>query len=320
MWPFSWGNNYNRAIEPTKSFSLAVGGVHPGRDELVIYDEMDHERDLSDHQLDCLTNSDVLQIEARPDFDSYAAGDGVLLVAVAPGNATVTCLIDGVDLPDAYKVTIAPQRLIQILIAEAGTQINDESSFKDGVVTLESSSPTGNAIGAVIRNRINLIEANEMPNLFNVDYDTFNANPSASYYDSVISAPGQFAPTNPSDPQNKIFSDAQDRNFLDGDWRDAYDQAVLTAAGIYNAEIVDPTGGAFAFFSPTEEQWSIIGQAQINSAPELPEGCGVSNESFPAFAPLQIVIVEGIWTYEDKRPAFVFIRHRTENQPAVTSL
>jgi hypothetical protein len=55
----------------------------------------------------------------------------------------------------------------------------------------------------------------------------------------------------PDDPTHETYSNAQDRNFLDPATQLAYDQAVLTAAGIYNGDIKEFTGGAFAFLSPT---------------------------------------------------------------------
>lgn len=322
LWNPFWGgggDDDDRTIEPTLKFSLAIGGVAPGRDELVIYDESGQVMDLSSRQLNCLTDKNILHFEPRPDNDTYAEGSGMLIVPTEAGVATLTCLIDGVPLSDTYEVTISPQNLIQILLAEAGTQLKEEATVDDKVVQLESVSPTGNAIASVIRNRINLIEANGQPSLFSVDESAFDSNPDVSYYDAVISAPGQFSPTDPTDPGYQIFTDSADRNFLEKDWRTTYDQAVLTAAGVYNDDTNDPAGGAFAFLSPTLEQWLVISEALASGTLDMPEASGVSDDNFPAFAPLQILVLNGTWTYEDGRPAFIFMRHRTADKPAVTN-
>ena len=320
-WDRLWsGDDDGRIIEKTNKFSLAVGGVAPGRDELVLFDETGNIRDLSEHQLDCASDKGIITLSARPGTGSLAEGSGALIVPNEAGIASVTCSIDGVPLSDTYEVIVSPQDLIRILVAEAGTQLADEASLKDDILELTSASPTGNAIGAVIRNRIDLIEANGETDLFSVDAALFEANPTASYYEAVITAPFQFSPTYPLDSNFKIFSEALDRNFLEEDWLIAYDQAVLTAAGIYSDETKDPTEGSFAFFSPTVEQWLVINEALNSGTTVLPDGCGVSDETFPALAPVQIVMVGGIWTYEDGMPAFVFVRHRIASEAAVINL
>ncbi len=324
MGPF-WGgggddDEEERKIEETYTFSLAVGGVAPGRAELVLFDDEGRAMDLSKRQIYCLTDKNIIHFEPRPGNSTYAEGSGVLIVPTEAGTAKVTCFLDGAPLEDTYAVTVSPQNLIQILMAEAGTQLKDEAAMDDDIVRLESISPTGNAIAAVIRNRINLIEANDAPALFSVDAAAFEADPDVSYYDSVIMAPGQFSPTNSADTGNEIFTDAADRNFIEKEWRAAYDQAVLTAAGVYNQSTTDPTGNAFAFLSPTAEQWLVINEALASGTLELPANCGVTDDNFPEFAPLQIFVLYGTWTYDDLRPAFVFVRNRTADRPAVTNL
>lgn len=319
LWnPFGGGGGEKRTIEYTTKFSLAVGGVASGRDELVFFDENNRVRDLSDRKIDCTADEDIVHFGPRPGNDTIAKGSGVLIVPTEAGIATVTCFIDDAPVDDKYKIIVSPQNLIQILLAEAGAQLADEATTDDKVVGLESESVTGNAIATVIRNRIDLIKSNGEPELFSVDAAEFDADPNISYYDAVITAPGQFSPTNPSDPSYEIFNLAEDREFLEDDWHVAYDQAVLTSAGIYDEDIADPTGGAFAFLSPTAEQWTIISEALSSGTLDMPEGAGVTDDNFPAFAPLQIVIVDGTWRYDDGRPAFIFIRHRSADKPAVT--
>ncbi len=314
------GDVNERKIEQTFKFSLATGGVAPGRDELVLFESSGMVMDLSSRQFNCLTDKDILHFEPRPGNDTYSGGSGVLIVPTASGIATVTCLLDGVPLSDTYQVTIAPQNLIQILVAEAGAQLAGEAELDGASVKLISSSSTGNAIASVIRNRIKLIEEENDPSLFNADETEFEADPDVSYYDAVITAPNQFSPVNPLDVNYETYKDAEDRNFLADEVRTAYDQAVLTAAYVYNDEIEDPTGGAFAFRSPTTNEWTNISEWLATGATTLPPDSGVTDANYPAFAPVQIVVLKSVWTYDDGRPAFIFIRERAASSPAVTDL
>lgn len=310
----------DREIEYTTKFSLAIGGVMPGRDELVIFDDFGYARDLSGTVFSCTPDKDIVQIQPRPGNDTFADGSGVLLVPTREGVATVSCFVDGVATRDTYKVIVSPQNLIQILVAEAGGQLFDEGDKQDGRVKLTSESPTGDAVAAVIRNRTKLIEEEDNPSLFNANYDLFYEDPDASYYDAVIMAPGQFSPTSDLDINYLIFTAAEDRNFLDEDRHDAYDQAVLTAAGIFSEETKDPTNGAFAFRSPSAEEWVLIDDALKTEAAALPDGCGVRDSDYPALAPVQILILNSTWKYEDGRPAFIFVRKMPGVEPAVISL
>lgn len=304
-----------RVIEPTSTFALAIGGVDPGRDELVLTRDF-----VAGDVLVCSADPPILLFYNRSGFDSGTAGGGYQMIPTEEGLAAVTCSISGVALEDTYEVTIPPQSLIQILLGEARTQLDDEATIEDGHVTLTSSSPTATAIGAVIRNRIQLIEDADDSSLFEADNTAYNANPPVSLYDAVIAAPNQFSPTDPTDPSYDIFNDAQDRNFLDATWLAAYDQAVLSATAIFNEDDLDPTGDAFAFRSPTDEEWIIIDEALNSQTAILPEGTGVTDDNFPAFAPVHIVIVPDVWTYDDGRPAFIFVRSRTATDPAVTNI
>lgn len=317
-WPSS---QPDRIVEATEKFSLATGGVAPGRDELVIYDQNGNPRDFSGQTLECEADDDIVQLGPRPDYNSAAEGSGVLIVATAPGVTAIRCSADGTLLEEVYEVTIPPQSLIQIIMAEAGRQLDEEAQIDEDlgseVVSLDSQSPTGDGIGSVIRNRIELINTQGNPALFGAEDEKYTNDPPASYYEAVIMAENQFSPTDPSDPSHDVFDDAQDRNFLQDSWLIAYDQAVLTAAGVFNGDIEDPTGGAFAFRSPTQEQWDVLAQ-NIGGA-YIPEGSGFSDSSFPALAPIQILIHPEVWTYDDGRPSFVFARERSDSDPAIVN-
>lgn len=332
FWPFGGGGGDggggnpaipNRVIDPTMKFALAVGGVAPGRDELVITEPNGDLRDFSGRTLECRADEGIVLIWTRPGFGSPAEGSGVLLVAVDAGVTAIRCSVDGVDLSEVYEVTIPPQNLIQILLAEAGEQIKDEADTeeRDGetVVKLDSASPTASALGNVIRNRINKINLSDNSDLFEADAHAYEENPPVSFYDAVILADGQFSPVDADDPSHENFDNAQDRNFLEGDWLIAYDQAVLTAAGIFNGDIADNTGGSFAFRSPTQSEWGVILGAWTTFSFTIPDGAGLSDANYPVFAPIQILIHPDIWTDHAKPPSFVFARERTAADYAVSN-
>jgi len=315
----------NRITEPTQKFSLAVGGVAPGRDELVLYDDYGNIRNFIGDPLVCTADDeDMIRLVVRPGYETVSEGSGVRIIALLPGVTAITCVIGDIDLDDIYEVTIPPQSLIQILVAEAATQLVDEAELDDDyedddVVSLTSSSPTGDAIGSVIRNRIEIINSEDDTSLFVADDSKYDEDPPASYYREVIFAANQFSPTNPEDPTYDILLDANDRDYLRGDELIAYDQAVITAAGVFNGDIADTTGWAFAFRSPTADEWELIGAAWNSGATELPEGVGFTDASFPALAPIQILIQPDVWTYDDGRPSFIFAREKESNEFAITN-
>lgn len=310
----------SRVIEPTAKFSLAIGGVAPGRDELVIYDENGNERDFSGQILACAPGDPILITRPRPDFDTEAEGSGVQLIATDPGVTALGCTIDGAEMEEKWEVTIPPQNLIQILVAEAREQIDDEAQIdEEGNVMLTSLSGTAGALGSVIRNRINLISANGDPALFAADARRYDIDPPASYYDEIITAQDQFSPVNPGDASHDTFDSAQDRNFLTEDLLRAYDQAVLTAAGIFNGDIADSTGGAFAFRSPNEDEWGAIATAWTLYYYWVPESTGFADANYPSLAPIQLLIHPDVWKYTDGRPSFVFARQRTLDNFAVVN-
>lgn len=326
--PFSSGGDDGRpeavparVIEATAKFALAVGGVAPGRDELVLRDSAGDARDLAGHTLECAPDDPILLMRPRPGFATQAEGSGVQMVAIAPGLTAVRCSVDGAEEAEVFEVTIPPQELIQILVAEAGQQLADEAQIDEasGAVALESDSPTAEALGSAIRNRVELTNSLDDPGLFEADARSYDADPPASYYEAIVVAAGQFSPTDPQDPSNAAFERAQDRNFLDGDWVVAYDQAVLTAAGIFNGDIADTTGGSFAFRSPSDDEWVSISGAWTVHSIELPTGAGFADATFPRLSPIQLLIHPNVWRYGDGRPAFVFARSRTEADYAIVN-
>lgn len=329
--PFSGGDDDDgrpsaipdRVTQPTSRFALAVGGVAPGRDELVVVGDDGEPRNLSGRALECTADDVIAQLRARPGYDTIAAGSGVQMVAVEPGVTAVRCRLEGEELPEVYEVTVPPQSLIQILVAEAAGQLREEATIEtvegEGVVALASRSPTGNALGSVIRNRIQKGNVRDDPGLFGALADEYDVAPPASYYDAVIMAERQFAPTDPADPSHATFDNAQDRNFLSGALRTAYDQAVITAAGIFNGDTFDSTGGSFAFRSPSQEEWSAVLAAWTSFSLETPERSGFSDADFPDLAPIQILIHPEVARDENDVPAFIFARQRIPVDLAVTN-
>ncbi|MFH0800048.1 MAG: hypothetical protein V2A66_07715 [Pseudomonadota bacterium] len=312
-----------RVIEATAKYSLAIGGVAPGRDEVVIYDASGDISDFGSRTLACAADSQIVFLRNRPGFDTPAAGSGVQVVAVEPGVTAVRCTLDGDAVGGVYEITVPPQNLIQILVAEAGAQLSAEakidSSSGSDAVALDSVSKTGDAIGSVIRNRIDKINIAKNPSLFSADPKAYDADAPVSYYDAVIEAAGQFSPVDPKDSSHAIFDKAQDRNFLDGDYVVAYDQAVIIAAGIFNGDISDSTGGSFAFRSPTAEEWTSVESAWTMLLSQVPADAGFSDATFPDLAPIQILIQPDVWKYPDGRPSFIFARSRTAADYAVVN-
>ncbi len=328
--PFSGGSDDrpevtpSRVTQPSKKYAVAVGGVMPGRDEIVIFDTSGNPRDFGTSTLTCTPDDSIIKLAARTGYDTEAAGSGVKVTAVSPGVTAVRCKLDSNDMSEVYEVTVPPQSLIQILVAEAGQQLSEEAKIDEDagadVVALDSSSPTAEALGSVIRNRIELINQKDRPALFNANPDDYDADPPASYYDAVIMAQGQFSPTAAADSSNDIFMEAERRAWLSGDERVAYDQAVITAAGIFNGDIADTAGSSFAFRTPTDDEWAAISQAFAVAAVNMPANAGFSDASFPDLDPIQILVLQDVWKYDDGRPAFVFARSRPENSYAVVNV
>lgn len=298
------------------NLTLALGGVREATDIVTINQALK----LLDFATD---DGDLFSMEVPNGKASYTEALGVRVLPKQEGIGYLTPKIDARAFAP-IQVTIPPQQLIQILLGEARTELTTEATLdSDGNVKVSSVSVTGDAIGAVIRNRVDLINEQEKPSLFVADPDVYASNPPVSYYDAIIEANNgtihQFSPVDPEDPSHDEFLDAANRGDLSKSLRKAYDQAVLTAAGIFNGETDDPTGGAFGFYSPTADQFELLQEALDSEAESLPEGCGTSNANFPALTPVQVVILKEIApssTVVDT-PSFVFVRTRSPKEPAV---
>ena len=307
-------------IEPTERFYLALGGVAPGRDTLVIYDDTDTPVSFLGHSLSFRADPEIVGFQAREGFETFVAGSGAQLVPLSAGTATVYYSVDNQEQAQIYSVVIPPQSLIQILMGEARSILTREAIVENGAVTLESRSATGEGVTSVIQNRISLITANNLPGLFGADPVDYALDPPGSWYDAVINAPGQFQPAEEGDSSHDAFEDAERREELDADSRAAYDQAVLTAGAVFAGEAVDPTNGAFAFRSPNEDEWERVAEALRSQTIRMPEDIGTGDLIFPALSPVQVLIDPEVWTDEDGRPAFIFTRSRSTGEPAVTNV
>ncbi len=299
------------------TLAVALGGVADGADELVFDEDM---------SLLELTNEDddLISLEMREGFSDYTTAKGARVVPLEEGIAYVTPTVNG-RRRSPVEIMISPQRLIQILIGEARGELDREATLDDdGGVKSSSVSVTGDALGAVIRNRIDLINETASPGLFVADDDQYEADPPVSYYEAVIEANDgfvyQFSPVDPGDLSHDVYEAAAQRSDLDEAERVAYDQAVLTAAYIFNGDTEDPTGGAFAFYSPTSEEYDVLREALESQTNLLPDGGGTSDANFPSLAPIQVLVLEDVAPSQADSdvPSFVFVRSRGTLDAAVT--
>jgi hypothetical protein len=314
----------SEAIEPTSTYAVALGGVAKGRDELVIYDGNDVVRDFAGTALTFTTDNDNIELTPRDGFADYMSGSGAKIIPKKVGTTIVTYSVDGVASHDQYKVIVPPQSLVQILVGEARGELVKEAQVDGSTVLLDSSSPTANAIGAVIRNRVLLTEAYGDFDLFAADETVWNIDPPASNWDAVITARSnggyQFTPVDPYSLSHDVYMASEKRaNLLDSSELLAYDQAVISAAGLFSNEISDPTGVSFAFFTPTRNQSDCLASALQNKVMEIPYSCGSGDENYPAFAPVQILLHPSVSLLDDGRPSFVFYRNRSDAEVAVTN-
>ena len=306
-------------IEPTNTFYLAIGGVAPGRAELVIYDEAGIPRSFLNNTLEFRADPEIVAFQPRSGFSSFREGSGATLVPLEVGIATIYYSIDGTEQTETFKIIIPPQSLIQILMGEARSELLDEVTVEDGAVTLDSRSPTGEAVAHVVKNRIALIEENSWPGLFKANEFDYDLKPPQSWYDAVIKAPDQFNPTDESDPSHDAYKNGASRDEVSDNLLAAYDQAVITAAIVFSGDSSDLTNGAFSFRSPNENQWRDIQEALKTGATTLPNGIGVSDLIFPAFSPVQVLVHPNVQTYDNGRPTFIFTRGpRNTSEAAVT--
>lgn len=285
-----------------------------------------------------LDSQDVTDVQHNPDDDalfSISPRNGFTTIAEGHGFK-VTPLQEGIGyvrpitnsgLLDAIEITIPPQKLIQILVGEARGEIAREATLENDHVKSTSVSVTGDAVGAVIRNRIRLINENLNPHLFVADPSDYYFNPDISYYDAVIEARHgdayQFLPVDPEDSSHEEYIQASARLRLSSALEKSYDQAILTAGGIFNGSTEDPTSGSFGFYSPSEEEFRVLRNAlgnPENVGGQLPEGCGTSDSHFPALAPIQVKLLPEVAPsgINPDVPSFVFIRSRMSTEAAVT--
>jgi len=319
------GSVVKREKDVSGKLALALGGLHQGADEIVINEE------ISSLELEN-NDPDLFDLEPRPDFESFAGGKGARVIPKKTGIGYVTPTVNG-SARDPIEITISPQSLIQILLGEARGELQREATMEAGEagdktrVKSTSVSVTGDAVAATIRNRIHLIQLKDQPSLFVVDAHDFGSDPPQSFYDAVIEANNghvyQYSPVEPDDPSFPVYQAASERESLGPQYDIAYDQAVLTAAGVFTGDTEDPTTGAFAFYSPTAAQYDAIRQGLESGDTSLPHGCGTSDSNFPALAPVQILVLDDIAPAVlggggGGVPSFVFVRSRKSSEPAIT--
>lgn len=311
-------------IEATATYMVPLGGVAAGRDELVIYDASGAIKDFTGRSLTIQADNQNIELAVRPGFANLTEGSGALIVPKKVGTTIITYAIDGVTQSDRYKVVIPPQSLVQILLGEARGQMYSEAEVIDGHVTLTSESATGDAVGSVVRNRVLLTEGNEPLTTFIVDEAEWNAGLASSHWDAVINARTndayQFSPVDPNNSSYAFFKASELRsNLTDAASLIAYDQAVLTAGHLFSNDTADPTIGAFAFRTPTLEQSLCLTGAMAIHSIIMPSECGWTDDDFPSFAPIQVLILPSVTLLEDERPSFIFVRSRDLLEPAVTN-
>jgi hypothetical protein len=318
------GEVTRRERDVSGQLAVSLGGVAPQQGEILI-----------DEALTSLTfennDPDLFDLEFRPGFSSFSAGKGARVIPRETGIGYVTPFVNGRGR-DPIEIVIPPQKLVQILLGEARGELDREATTEgtgdEERVKPGSVSVTGEAVAAVIRNRIDLINEEGSPSLFLADAGDYGSDPPLSYYDAVIEASNgevfQFSPVKPGDPSHEIYLDAEAREDMDENLLIAYDQAVLTAAEAFSGDVFDlegdPTGGAFAFYSPTPTQSALLEDTLESGSKELPEGCGTSDANFPAFAPVQVLILREIApsVLGGGVPSFVFVRFRSNLEPAIT--
>ncbi len=308
----------------TFTYSIAMGGVAEGRDELLIYNNTEEIVDFSDHSLTFETDNANITLSVRDGFADYMSGSGAKIIPQKVGTTMVSYFVDGAEAEDKFKVIVPPQTLIQILMGEARGQIEGEAQLENGLVALTSESPTGNAIAYVVKNRVDLISAGQPFSLFVVDGNSWGIDPPSSYWDAVITAESsdiyQFSPVDPSTESHEIYlASAFRADLTQEEDLVAYDQAVLTSAKIFALDALDPTGGAFAFRTPTLGQVECLLDTMYRKLTYLPPECGPGDENYPAFAPVQVLLHPSVALLDDGRPSFIFYRNRTEDEPAVTN-
>ncbi len=312
----SSGTVTHRETNVSGKLAVALGGTAPGADEIVI-SEVFTTLDLQNN------DPDLFDLKPRSGSLTFAGGKGARVIPLKSGIGYVTPVVNGRS-ESPIEVTIPPQSLIQILIGEARGELAREATRDGSSVKATSVSVTGDAVGAVIRNRINLINAEDSPSLFSAKAEDYTRDPPVSSYDAVIEANEgtvfQFSPVEPGDPSHGAYLDAALRSDVDQSLLISYDQAVITAAAVFNGDTKDPTSGAFAFYSPTSAENEVLKEALQSGTQDLPQGAGTSDANFPALAPVQVLLLTEIApsTVGGGVPSFVFVRSKKPFDVAVS--
>ncbi|MDO8462303.1 MAG: hypothetical protein Q7S98_05540 [Deltaproteobacteria bacterium] len=313
-----------RDRDTDNKLSVALGGVGPGMDEILV--NGNNSKEPIDFETE---DNNLFTFESLAGKGSFTEGNGGRVIPKDIGIAKVWYTLSG-KIQTIYEITVPPQTLVQILVGEGRGQLATEAKM-DGTGTeidLSSVSPTGDALGAVIRNRIKLIDEKKSPGLFAADRTRYYSDQPSSSYDAVIEASSkggfQFSPVDPNDPTHTKYLAAGSRDNLKGmetDLLTAYDQAVLTGGDTFNDSMEDPTNGAFAFYSPTAAQYENLREALETGTSKFPADAGTSDAQFPAYAPIQVLILESVSDQPSGKnlPSFVFVRKRESGVAAVTN-
>lgn len=300
-----------------EKMKLAIGGTLTGWDQLLINN---------------LGPTDSVTLVFEPEgiatgtiVDSNSNSITFKITPEKAGIAQLKYQINGVLQSKVIKVVIPPQEMIQVLMGEARSIIPQEiTKDSEGRVDRNNASFTAQALLSVVRNRIKLMEERDEPSLFVVDSDEFVAADLAERYRLVIEANRngiyQFSPVNPSDPSYSAYSTAAQRTGLSTSRMLVYDQALLTAADVFDESLSDNTQNSFGFYSPTKSEYENL-LTGLDST-ELPEDVGRSDSTFPSLAPIQILILENIspQTFDAELPSFVFVKSRSSTDKAVVKI
>ena len=296
---------------------LALGGTLSGWDQLLINNlgptddvklEISPEGILAGHIVDASANTVTFQ-----------------MTPLKAGIVQLKYRINGSLQDKTIKVVIPPQEMIQVLTGEARSIIPQEiTKDSEGRVDRNSASFTAQALLSVVRNRIKIIEDQNQPSLFVVDGNDFTNADLAKRYQLVIEAHRngvyQFSPVDPKDPSFAAYNAAAQRSGLSTSRTLVYDQALLTAADIFDESLEDHTKKSFGFYSPTKTEYENLLTGLHSTT--LPDNVGRSDDTFPSLAPIQILILNGIspQTFDADLPSFVFVKSRTPMEDAVLKL
>ncbi len=92
------------------------------------------------------------------------------------------------------------------------------------------------------------------------------------------------------------------------------------AASVFDGS-ADPTSGCQGFWSPTASQWQVVQQALNSGTTTLPTGVGIPFNYGGHPELTQIVYISSVGQSNSQNaPAFLFVRKRSSNSPAVVSL